>query len=1389
MARVLVGGGVIAATDAAVDIPPAAAHSVAQGNTRVFLAPDDADRVLDRAQSGGGGIQAGDVLDYIIQFEPLENGATEGIGGYVTFYPPSYTEVLGAAVVNRTGNDYVDVPVGQSGSIENGPGSQGTQTWGAPFAGASQGSLAQLYGDTGIFYSTSPETAKYVGAAPTPTSPRSATTGTRPTRPPAASSTTSATAGPTTCGTTRWSTASATRASPGASCPAGGATPRTCPAPRSAVPPPTTTSTGATRSVPGPAWPTRAPRPAPASAPTTSPGPVAPTASTAWVPTNAGVTLDASNPDHDDITAVRWALGGITADSASTNDLRWVRVQLLFTGPPTGCPVDAEVFGGDAAYADGGKDNMWRYYVPVPAYGQSCLTIDKVGPAVVQPNGNITYTIRVGNITATPLTNVVVQDTLPAGTTYVSSSDSGSRSGSVVTWPTIASMPAQSVRTYTLTVRAPNTAGTSLLNVASADSTQTDPVISQWRTTTSATVADLRVVKTDVVDPVYAGANVTYNVAVTNNGPSSAAAVNLTDTLPAGTTFVSATPGTGTCSGTGPVSCSLGTIASGATVNVSVVVKTSSAGTITNSATATSTTPDPYPENNTDTEDTTVLAAPAPGIQVDKTVYRGHDAGAGCPGGENLVTEAGEAVTYCFTVTNTGNTTLAPVNLADPALGITGAQMTVLSGSLSSIPAGGTVRLYRQTTSSGDLLNTVTASGRPVDGGGTPIPGQSNVTDDDTASVDQVQSELMVDKSVYRGHDGGAGCSGTDLVVGEAGDPVTWCFTVTNTGDTTLAPITLDDADLGITQADMTVLSGSRSSLAPGASVRLFYEGTVAGDLVNSVEGSGTSPAGFQPTDTDGAAVDEVAPGIAVAKTVYRGHDSGAGCEGDELVRGLDGEGVTWCFTVTNTGDTTLAPVTLADPALGVDETDLTVLSGSLASLAPGASAFLYLEGSVAADLVNTAEVIGRPVSVSGLPLAGVGAVSDEDSAEVDEVAPAVSVDKTVYRGHDAGAGCAGAESVQGVNGDPVTWCFSVTNTGDTTLAPVGLDDADLGVTEGDLTVLSGDLAQLDPGETAVLYLEGAVDGDLTNTVTATGTPADGSGAALPGLAEVSAEDTAAVDEVGPSVSVDKTVYAGHDGGAGCAGVERVVGENGDPVTWCFSVTNTGNVPVTDVVLDDLDLGVTEADLTVLSGDLASLAPGDSAVLYLEGSVDGDLTNTVTVTGQTAVGEVSDEDSAEVDEVAPAVSVDKTVYRGHDAGAGCAGAESVQGVNGDPVTWCFSVTNTGDTTLAPVGLDDADLGVTEGDLTVLSGDLAQLDPGETAVLYLEGAVDGDLTNTVTATGTPADGSGAALPGLAEVSAEDTAAVDEVGPSVSVDKTVYAGHDAGAGVRRRRAGRG
>ena len=57
--------------------------------------------------------------------------------------------------------------------------------------------------------------------------------------------------------------------------------------------------------------------------------------------------------------------------------------------------------------------------------------------------------------------------------------------------------------------------------------------------------ADLSITKSDSPDPVVAGSQLTYTITVTNAGPSTAHAVNVTDDLPAGTTYVSGVDGNG----------------------------------------------------------------------------------------------------------------------------------------------------------------------------------------------------------------------------------------------------------------------------------------------------------------------------------------------------------------------------------------------------------------------------------------------------------------------------------------------------------------------------------------------------------------------------------------------------------------------------------------------------------------------------------------------------------------------------------------------------------------------------------------------------------------------------------------------------------------------------
>ena len=125
-----------------------------------------------------------------------------------------------------------------------------------------------------------------------------------------------------------------------------------------------------------------------------------------------------------------------------------------------------------------------------------------------------------------------------------------------------------------------------------------------------APAADLSVTKTDSPDPVRSGGNLTYTITVTNNGPDAATGVTMTDQLPRNAGYGSASTTQGSCSLKPEklqVACSLGAIAGGGTVIVTIVVKPNKKGQITNTATVSAGSPtDPNPANNSASAATTV---------------------------------------------------------------------------------------------------------------------------------------------------------------------------------------------------------------------------------------------------------------------------------------------------------------------------------------------------------------------------------------------------------------------------------------------------------------------------------------------------------------------------------------------------------------------------------------------------------------------------------------------------------------------------------------------------------------------------------------------------------------------------------------------------------------
>jgi uncharacterized repeat protein (TIGR01451 family) len=121
------------------------------------------------------------------------------------------------------------------------------------------------------------------------------------------------------------------------------------------------------------------------------------------------------------------------------------------------------------------------------------------------------------------------------------------------------------------------------------------------------TSADLSVAQADNPDPILAEQVLTYTLTVYNAGPSIAANVRLTDTLPGNVTIISVIPEHGSCYTSNVVTCELGNLMSGVDAQVEVVVIPQAEGSITNTVEAVMDTPDEDLANNTVNEVTTVL--------------------------------------------------------------------------------------------------------------------------------------------------------------------------------------------------------------------------------------------------------------------------------------------------------------------------------------------------------------------------------------------------------------------------------------------------------------------------------------------------------------------------------------------------------------------------------------------------------------------------------------------------------------------------------------------------------------------------------------------------------------------------------------------------------------
>jgi uncharacterized repeat protein (TIGR01451 family) len=433
----------------------ALAHSVPQVQTTKYLAPETLDLMLDRAEKGLPVLQAGDVIRYIVQFSPIENGATIGAGGYVTDYIPAGTEVVGASIVVPDGLDgFRDIPPNPPGPMPNGW-AQTNNTWtGAPFntnafdktglckslnisTNRCNGSVAMGYADTGIFFSTDARTAAFTdgdgrvdqgvdGYKISPTGESQIN--------PFLNQTEATThnlwdADQTNAFGSTQSNINST-GSPKSSAPYLGGNRGACPfGAGSAVAGP---QTGYPMDNTGNVGPWQRVAYAGSRIGNLLEGPATAINKTGMGPTNStyvpgaettlGWALSTDNPLPANTNAIRFAVGRLVV-----GELRYVSVSLRLTvdPPDTGIINNSEVFGGDSAQAAGeiGRDATWRYHVPSVADNNSNLYVlkqivavnGKPYDGVLIPSGAVlTYRVTFFNTGNLPQHNLIMKDYLPA---------------------------------------------------------------------------------------------------------------------------------------------------------------------------------------------------------------------------------------------------------------------------------------------------------------------------------------------------------------------------------------------------------------------------------------------------------------------------------------------------------------------------------------------------------------------------------------------------------------------------------------------------------------------------------------------------------------------------------------------------------------------------------------------------------------------------------------------------------------------------------------------------------------------------------------------------------------------------------------------------------------
>ena len=497
----------------------------------------------------------------------------------------------------------------------------------------------------------------------------------------------------------------------------------------------------------------------------------------------AGSGCGASSGTGDITTVVDLAVGGsatvvVTADVVST-----------VTGTVANSTTVSAPAGVTDPVPDNNADSDSTTISPL-----ADVSITKTdGLTTIAAGVTTTYSIVATNPGPSSLDDVRVVDALPAsliGATWTCTTTGGAvcPANGVGDIDELVDMPAGSTASFTVTATVDAAASGTIANTASLElpTGAVDPTPTNNTATDETTVqgvADLAITKTDGAASSVPGTSITYDLVVTNAGPSDATAATVTDTMPvnlANAMWTCAATAGAVCttvSGFGDVNASVDVPVGGeVTITVAADISTSATGQLTNTAVVSPSlgTTDPSLGDNTSTDVNGLTPRVDLGITVDDGITE---------------LAPGTTTTYTITVTNTGPSAAAgaPVTATFPPE-LIGVSWTsdgpTPSGTgdindLVDVPVGGIVTYTVVATVAPDARGTVVVSASVSAPVGVTETDPGNNTDEDIDTLTPT-ADLSITKT-----------NGVDDL--RPGDAVTYTIVVTNDGPSSVAGAAVTD--------------------------------------------------------------------------------------------------------------------------------------------------------------------------------------------------------------------------------------------------------------------------------------------------------------------------------------------------------------------------------------------------------------------------------------------------------------------------------------------------------------------------------------------------------------------------------------------------------------------